>query len=424
MIQTQLAVLVLLSLATTSMAANDPSPQDDPKPATRKREPVKVTDEALKIHRDAILIDGHNDLPWQFREKKDLSFKAVDITRRQPNLRLHTDIPRLRAGGVGAQFWAAYVPADTGHDHSAVRMTLEQIDVIRRMVAAHPDVFEMAYSADDIRRIHKEGKIASLIGVEGGHSIDNSLGVLRMFFALGVRYMTLTHSETLDWADSATDEPKHHGLTPFGEQVVLEMNRLGMLVDISHVSAETMRHVLRVTHAPIIASHSSAYALANHPRNVPDDVLKELAKNGGVVMVNFYPGFIVPESARAMREMFQVARTLRKKYPKEEEFQLALEAWQKEHAIDVGSVHTVVDHIEHIIKTAGIDHVGLGSDYDGINSVPKQLEDVSCYPNITQELLNRGYNREQILKILGGNLLRVFKQVEEVAARENKAPGK
>jgi membrane dipeptidase len=390
---------------------------DDAKPVSNSRAPVTVTAEARAIHRDAILVDGHNDLPWQFREKKDLSFQKLDINRRQP--KLHTDIPRLREGGVGVQFWAAYVPADTAGKHTAVTMTLEQIDVIRRMIDAHPNDFAFAGSVADILRIRKEGKIASLIGVEGGHSIDNSLGVLRTYYSLGVRYMTLTHSESLDWADSATDTARHNGLTEFGEQVVREMNRLGMLVDISHVSADTMRHALRVTKAPLIASHSSAFALANHPRNVPDDVLKLVAKNGGVVMVNFYPGFIVPEAARSMKEMFQAARQLKAKYPKEEEFEIALQAWQKEHPIaHLGDVHTVVDHIEHIVKTAGIDHVGLGSDYDGINAVPKQLEDVSCYPNITQELLNRGYNREQIHKILGGNFLRVFKLAEEEAARE------
>jgi membrane dipeptidase len=289
------------------------------------------------------------------------------------------------------------------------------MDVIYRLVRRYPDTFEMAYSADDIVRIHGNGKIASLIGLEGGHSIENSLGVLRMLYALGARYMTLTHSETLDWADSATDEAKHHGLTEFGEQVVREMNRLGMLVDISHVSAESMRHTLRISRAPVIASHSSAFALAPHPRNVPDDVLRLVAKNGGVVMVNFFPGFLVPEAARATKEMFQTARELRKKYPKEEEFQLAFQEWQRAHPIPTVSVHHVVDHIEHIIQVAGIDHVGLGSDFDGINAVPKQLEDVSCYPYLTQELLNRGHPKDEILKILGGNLLRVFRQVEQAA---------
>lgn len=383
------------------------------------RAPVKLTDEALRIHREALLIDGHNDLPWQFREKKDLSFRKIDLRQSQKALGLHTDIPRLREGGVGAQFWSAYVPASTGKKGTAVRLTLEQIDVIRRIVASYPDTFEMAYTADDIVRIHKQGRIASLIGVEGGHSIDNSLGVLRMLYLLGVRYMTLTHSETLDWADSATDKPLHHGLTPFGEQVVREMNRLGILVDISHVSAETMRHALRVARAPVIASHSSAYALAEHPRNVPDDVLELVKKNGGVVMVNFYSGFIVPEAARMTRDIFQMARDMQKRYPDEREFRAALQQWRKEHPIPTGSVHTVVDHIEHIIKVAGVDHVGLGSDFDGINSVPKQLEDVSCYPYITQELLNRGHTKEAILKILGGNLLRVLRQAEEVAKEAN-----
>src|SRR5713226_6098686 len=287
--------------------------------------PVKLTEAALRIHREAIVIDGHNDLPWQFREKKDLSFQRIDISRPQKNL--HTDIPRLRQGGVGAQFWSAFVPAESMKDGTAVRQTLEQIDVIHRMVQAYPDTFEMAYSVEDIVRIRKKGKIASLVGIEGGHSIDNSLGVLRMLYALGARYLTLTHSANLDWADSATDKPKHHGLTEFGEDVVREMNRLGMMVDISHVSAETMKHALRVTRAPVIASHSSAFALAPHPRNVPDDVLGLVAKNGGVVMVNFFPGFIVPEAARAMKPMFQMARELRKKYPKEEDFLLALREW-------------------------------------------------------------------------------------------------
>jgi membrane dipeptidase len=285
------------------------------------------------------------------------------------------------------------------------------------MVRTYPDDLEMAGTVDDILRIRKKGKIASLIGVEGGHSIDNSLGVLRMYYRLGVRYMTLTHTETLDWADSATDEPKSHGLSPFGEQVVREMNRLGMMVDISHVSAETMKHAIRVSRAPVIASHSSAFALAPHVRNVPDDVLKLVKENDGVIMVNFYPGFITPEGARASKDMFQAAKELRQKFPKDKEFEEALKQWAKEHPMPSGSVQIVVNHIEHIIKTAGIDHVGLGSDFDGINAVPRQLEDVSCYPNITQELLNRGYKKDDILKILGGNLLRAMKKVEEVSAK-------
>jgi membrane dipeptidase len=395
-----------------------PSRAEDKKDTAKARAPVKLTEEALRIHREALVFDGHNDLPWQFREKKDLSFRTIDL--RRPQKGLHTDIPRLRQGGVGAQFWSAYVPASTGKKGTAVRETLVQIDVIRRMVAAYPETFAMAYTADDVVRVRKDGKIASLVGIEGGHSIDNSLGVLRMLYALGARYMTLTHSETLDWADSATDKPRHHGLTPFGEEVVREMNRLGMLVDISHVSAETMRHALRVSRAPVIASHSSAFALAEHPRNVPDDVLRLVKANGGVVMVNFYSGFIVPEAARLTKDFFQEMRALQKKYPDEKQFQAALAQWKQEHPIPSGSVHTVVDHIEHIIKVAGVDHVGLGSDYDGIMRVPRQLEDVSCYPYITQELLNRGHSKEDILKVLGGNTLRVLRETERVAQEMKK----
>lgn len=379
------------------------------------RKPVVLTDEARAIHKEALLIDGHNDLPWQYREKNDLSFQSIDIRKFQKGL--HTDIPRLREGGVGAQFWAAYVSPSTRKDGSAVRQTLEQIDVIHRFVKGYPEAFEFARSADDIVRIHKSGKIASLIGVEGGHSIDNSLGVLRTYYDLGVRYMTLTHSETLDWADSATDTPKHNGLSPFGEDVVHEMNRLGMLVDLSHVSADTMRHVLRITKVPVIFSHSSAFAVAEHPRNVPDDVLKQMPKNGGVVMVNFYSGFVVPEAARMRKKMFEAIRDLKKQYPDEKAFKEALAAYRKDNPIPRGTIHDVVDHIEHIIKVAGIDHVGLGSDFDGIDAAPEQLDDVSKYPLITQELLNRGYKKEQIVKVLGGNCLRVFRAGESAKGK-------
>jgi len=380
---------------------------------TEGRKPIQLTEEALRIHREAIVIDGHNDLPWMLGEKANGFSKRLDL--RKPQKGLHTDIPRLRKGGVGAQFWSAFVAASTAKTGKAVTLTLEQIDLIHTVVRDYPETFAMASTADDIVRIHKDGKIASLIGVEGGHSIDNSLGVLRMYYALGVRYMTLTHSDTLDWADSATDVERHGGLTDFGEQVVREMNRLGMLVDISHISEKTMRHALRVSKAPVIASHSSAFALAPHPRNVPDDVLKLIAKNGGIVMVNFYPGFITAEGARVSKEFLQVFRELRKKYTKDEEWREAMRQWQRDHPVPRGSVYDVVDHIEHIVKTAGIDHAGLGSDFDGIGAVPRQLEDVSYFPYITQELLNRGYGREDIHKILGGNLLRVMRQAEKVA---------
>lgn len=407
------AVAVAFALVALGVARSQEkpaAPAEKPAAPAKSREPVKLTDEALRIHRESILVDGHNDLPWNLRDKKTPGFTRLDISRSQKTL--HTDIPRLRQGGLGAQFWSAWVPTESKHP---VTQTLEQMDVIYRMVASYPDTFEMAYSVDDILRARKDGKIASLIGLEGGHSIDNSLGVLRMLYRLGARYMTLTHSQNTDWADSGTDEPKNHGLSPFGEQVVAEMNRLGMLVDISHVSAETMKHTLRVTRAPAIASHSSAYAIAAHPRNVPDDVLQLVAKNGGVVMVNFFSGFVVPESARMSQDMFQTARKLRAKYPNEEEFMQALKQWQREHPLPRGTVHDVVDHIEHIIQVAGVDHVGLGSDFDGVPTLPVQLDDVSYYPYITQELLNRGHSAEDIHKILGGNLLRVFRKVEEVA---------
>jgi len=407
----RLIAIVSAFFVATILLADDP-------PTTRGE--VKLTEEGKRIHQEAIVVDGHNDLPWRFREKKDRGLERFDIAKGVPEF--HTDIPRLRAGNVGLQFWSAYVDAKRAKDLTAVRATLEQIDIIQRMIRKYPDTFEQAFTYADVLRIHKAGKIASMIGVEGGHSIDNSLGVLRVYYGLGVRYMTLTHSETLDWADSATDKPKNNGLSPFGELVVLEMNRLGMLVDISHVSADTMRHVLRVTRAPIIASHSSAFAIAEHPRNVPDDVLKLVAKNRGVVMVNFFSGFVVPEGARQMATMFDVVRKLQEQYPNENDFKAAYDAWQKDHPIPRGSVHTVVDHIEHIIKVAGIDHVGLGSDFDGIGTTPKQLEDVSCYPYITQELLYRGYKKDDIHKVLGGNALRVLKEAEEAAGRLSKQP--
>jgi membrane dipeptidase len=381
--------------------------------AAGERGIVRLTDEAKNLHREALVFDGHNDLPWQFRKGNDLFVRTIDIARPQP--KLHTDLPRLREGGVGAQFWSAYVDAGSAKTGTAVKLTLEQIDVIHRFVKKYPDDLEMAYTADDVVRIKKAGKIAGLIGVEGGHSIGNSLDTLRKLYKLGARYLTLTHSDNLDWADSATDEPKLRGLSPFGEEVVREMNRLGMLVDISHVSADTMRHALKITKAPVIASHSSAFALADHPRNVPDDVLKLVAKNGGVVMVNFYSGFITPEGGRMLKDLGKISRELKKRYPNDAEFREAYAQWKKDHPFPRGSIHDVVDHIEHIIKVAGPDHAGLGSDYDGIGSTPEQLEDVSRYPYITQELLNRGHSREVILKVLGGNALRVLRAAEELA---------
>ncbi|MFO0798862.1 MAG: dipeptidase [Gemmataceae bacterium] len=398
---------VLLVALVAGLAPAQPAPKAAPKD-------IVVTPEALTIHRDALLVDGHNDLPWELRQKDGPAFRSINIGVPQP--RFHTDIVRLTKGNVGVQFWSAYVPTDTVKKGVAVRTTLEQIDIVHQLCARHPEAFEMAYGTADIARIRKAGKIASLIGVEGGHSIDNSLGVLRDYYRLGVRYMTLTHSESLDWADSCSDAPKANGLTPFGEEVVREMNRLGMLVDLSHVSPETMKAALKVSRAPVIFSHSSARGVADHPRNVPDDVLPIVKQNGGVVMINFYSGFLVPEGARATRRMFEVAREFRKKFPDEDAFQEAMKAWSKENDYPSGTVGTIVDHIDHVVKHAGVDHVGLGSDFDGVPRLPHQMHDVSCYPFITQEMLTRGYTREAIHKVLGGNAMRAFAAAEVAAA--------
>lgn len=384
-----------------------------PVKAEPPRQPIVVTPEALALHRQCLVFDGHNDLPWEMRKKAGSSFDAADIALGVP--KFHTDIPRLKAGGVGAVFWSAYVPPDTIKKRTAAHDVLEQIDLVRRMMARYPETFELAATADDVVRIRKAGKIASLIGLEGGHAIENSIGLLRMYYELGARYMTLTHGDTLEWADAATDEARHGGLTDFGEQVVLAMNELGMLVDISHVSAETMRDTLRVSRAPVIASHSSAFALAPHPRNVPDDVLALLKKNGGVVMINYYSGFVVPASARARAGMFAVRRELHEKYPDEQEFQKALEQWARDNPIEAGTIHDVLDHIDHVAKVAGIDHVGLGSDYDGVDTLPAQLEDVSTFPRITQGLLDRGYSPADIRKVLGENTLRALREAEQVS---------
>ena len=412
---TNLGIAVALLLASVVATPATAFAGEDSAPATKApvRPAVVLSDEALRIHRAAPVFDGHNDLPWELRQKHQSLLSSIDLRQKQPTLQ--TDIPRLRQGGVGAQFWSAYVPADTARTGGAARQTLEQIDLIHRIVKQYPDVFEMASTADDVERIRASGKVASLIGVEGGHSIENSLGVLRAFYQLGTRYMTLTHADTLDWADAATDSPRHGGLSLFGIEVVHEMNRLGMLVDISHVSVETMKAALRATKAPVIASHSSAYSIAQHPRNVPDEVLVLVKQNRGVVMVNFFSGFVVPESAQVMADMFAAHRQLRAKYPDDAEFKKALVAWQAAHPIAAGTVHDVVDHIEHIIKVAGPEHVGLGSDFDGVTKVPVQLEDVSCYPYITQELLNRGHNADEINGILGGNVLRALREAEQVA---------
>lgn len=387
------------------------------------RAPVTLTDRARKLHRECLIADGHNDLPWALREKEDLAFGKYDLRTLQKGL--HTDMVRLREGNVGLQFWSAYVPAETRNKKTALRTTLEQMDGVHRLVQTYSDHLGFARNTADVDRIRSSGKIASLIGLEGGHSMDQSLAVLRMLHDLGASYMTLTHSETTEWADSATDAPKHNGLSDFGEKVVLEMNRLGMLVDISHVSPACMAHALRVTRAPLIFSHSSMRAIADHPRNVPDDILRLLRDNGGVVMINFYSGFVVPEAARLTTRMFEQARELRKRFPDDQAYREAMAQWRKENPIPTGSIHHVVDHIEHGIRVAGEDHIGLGSDFDGIPTVPRQLEDVSTYPLLTQELMNRGHKETTIRKILGENTLRVMREAEKKSAElaKNKVTG-
>ncbi|MDV6032975.1 MAG: membrane dipeptidase [Phycisphaera sp. RhM] len=344
-----------------------------------------LTDHGRRVHFSGLLFDGHNDLPWEIRKNGQASFDQLDIATRQPQL--HTDIPRLREGGLKAQFWSVYVPADTSTMGDSLIQTLEQIDIVDRMVKRYADVFEFASTADDVERIATAGKIACMMGIEGGHSIEGSLANLKRLYDRGCRYMTLTHSKTLPWADSATDDAQHDGLTEFGKEVVREMNRIGMLVDLSHVSPAVMKQAIEVSTAPILFSHSSAAAINDHPRNVPDDVLPLVAKNGGVVMVNFYSKFIVPTDQLESNESAR------------------------------GSIHDVVDHLEHIIRVAGIDHVGIGSDFDGVPSLPTGLEDVSKYPLITQALLNRGYSEADVHKVLGGNVLRALRGAEAAAVK-------
>lgn len=378
-----------------------------------------LIERAQALHKEVPLIDGHNDYPWAVRENVAGDLDKLDISQPQPSIM--TDIARLRAGGVGGQFWSVYVPADM-QGQTAVTATLEQIDIVHRMLRKYPDTFELALTADDVERIFKKGKIASLIGMEGGHSIDNSLGALRMFHRLGARYMTLTHGRNVPWADSATDTPAHGGLSAFGEQVVREMNWLGMLVDLSHVSPDTMADAIRVSEAPVIFSHSSARAVNDVPRNVPDNILAMLPENGGVVMVTFVPGFLSGAvTAWGKLQAAEEAR-LKQQFPNDEAaLKTGMEAWSKANPAPRATIADAAEHIDHIRKVAGIDHIGLGGDFDGITSVPEGLEDVSKYPSLTAELLRRGYKDDEIKKILGLNVLRVMREAEKVSARLQKA---
>jgi membrane dipeptidase len=398
------ACLLPLLLTATACANLDaqPTPEKD------------LLERAHRLLGSTPLIDGHNDLPWAMREGTWYDFDSVDIRTPQPQLM--TDIPRLREGRVGGQFWSVYVPASL-QGQAAVTATLEQVDAVYDMVRRYPDTFAFARTADDVERQFRAGKVASLMGMEGGHSIDSSMGTLRMFHELGVGYMTLTHSANVPWADAATDEPTHDGLSPFGELVVGEMNRLGMLVDLSHVSPATMADAIRVSRAPVIFSHSSARALCDVPRNVPDDILRRMPDNGGVVMVTFVPGFISQEVANYSRRAQAQVQLLRSQHGgKADAVDAAMAAWRTANPEPRATLSQVADHAEHVRAVAGVDHVGLGGDFDGISSVVQGLEDVSTYPALIVELLRRGWGDEDVQKLVGGNILRVMRRAEQVAA--------
>jgi membrane dipeptidase len=351
---------------------------------------------AREILRGAPLIDGHNDLLWELRKRVRYDLSKLDPADAQPELM--TDFARLREGAVGGQFWSVYVPSD--------------------LVARHPDTLEFATTADDVERIAAAGRVASLIGMEGGQSIGSSLGALRAMAALGARYMTLTHFNNNPWADSATDDAVHGGLSRFGEEVVREMNREGMLVDLSHVSADTMRHAIKVSEAPPFFSHSSARALCDVTRNVPDDVLETVGRRGGVVMVAFVPSFVVPEGAEAMIGFLAELKRLEKEHPGDTAaVEAGLKVYEETHPEPKSAVADVANHIDHIRDVAGVDHIGVGSDYDGTSGMPEGLEDVSTYPNLFGELLDRGYSDEDCAKIAGRNALRVMRESEKVAER-------
>lgn len=382
---------------------------------------------ANRLHHQSIVVDTHNDITSPLVDDGfDLAMRGDD-----PNAKVktHTDLRRMKAGGLGAEFFAVYVgkefvskpPSEGG---GAARRALDVIDVVKEQIRRHPESLEAASTAADIRRIVKRGKIAALMGIEGGHAIEDSLHAVRMFYALGVRYMTLTHTNTNDWADSEgdlnnTSVNHHNGLTDFGRKVVQEMNRVGMMIDISHVADKTFFDVIATTRAPVIASHSSARAIANHPRNMSDEMLRAIAKNGGVVMVNFYDGFLDPRKAELALRSRAMEDDLKQKYPNDpKRVQEEVEAWRKANDPGKTPLSVLIDHIDHVAKVAGIDHVGIGSDFDGVplTGLPEGMEDISKLPTITYELMKRGYSDADIKKVLGENLLRVMSQVERVAA--------
>ena len=397
--------LLLLALLVTSASAA--AAQSDP-----------ALDRARKLLRSVPLIDGHNDLAWEIRESKTapMDVAAYDLRTRTAG---HTDLERLKAGQVGAQFWSIYVPGEV-KDSGYARIQLEQFDIARRFIARYPERLALALTAADIEREFKRGRVASLLGMEGGHVIENSLGTLRSYYDLGARYMTLTHNVTLDWADAALDSTRHDGLTDFGREVVREMNRLGMLVDLSHVSPATMSDALDVTQAPVIFSHSSARALTEHPRNVPDSILQRLPKNGGVVMVTFVPAFVSNEVAQYEKRETEENKRISAEVADTAEVSRRMEQWSAANPRPQATLAQVADHIEHVRKVAGVDHVGLGSDFDGITNVPVGLEDVSTFPQLFAELIRRGWSDDDLRKLAGRNVLRVLREAERTSERLRK----
>lgn len=396
----------LLLLALFPFLANAQAPSDP------------YRERAIAILESVPLVDGHNDVPIAYRGRVGYKLSALDFwNTRRAQRPLHTDIERLRAGRVGGQFWSVFVSANQP-EPTSVLQTMEQIDFVYRLIDKYPDQFALALTADDIEREFKNGKIASLMGIEGGHSIGNSLGALRQFYGLGARYMTLTHSRSLDWADSATDEAKNGGLTPFGREVIREMNRLGMMVDLSHVSPAVMSHALDVSEAPVIFSHSSARAVADHPRNAPDSILVRLKQNDGLIMVTFVPSFISQALYDHERNAAAERTRLNEQFPDSAAaVEIGMNTWNEANPAPRATLSDVADHIDHIRKLIGSDHIGIGGDYDGIPSLPEGLGDVSTYPDLFAELLRRGYSDEELRKIAGLNLLRVMRGVEKAAAR-------
>lgn len=410
---------LFLALATLLVAGTAFAQADDAVLAERVRNVLAETP----------LIDGHNDLPWALRMRfadggdVDLAADTAQLPGKDKEPRgLMTDIPRLRAGGLGGQFWSVWIPPSIDGP-AAVQTTLEQIDIVHNMVARYPEAFALALTADDVERIHREGRIASLIGIEGGNQINNSLPALRQMYMLGARYMTLTHWQNTAWADAATDAPAHDGLTAFGRAVVQEMNRLGMLVDLSHVAPATMRAAIRASRAPVMFSHSSARALVDHPRDVPDDVLRMVRDNGGVVMVNFYPLFVSQADADWNVEHAGEEARLKARYPGDpEQAKTALAAWEKDHPRPGATLAQVADHVEHIRDVAGVQSVGIGSDYDGIELAPRGLESVADYPALLVELARRGWSDEDLAAVAGRNILRVMRGAEAVAREMTDEP--